>query len=304
MTTANVSHSRLILLRMQTISISARGGFCISHSKRYVDPVLTIATVNVNGIRAAYRKGIETWLAERKPDVVALQEVRAPDDVVHTITEGSGYQVAHTEAEAKGRAGVAILSRAEPAAVRIGNGDSYFDRAGRWIETDLPLSDGGTLTVASVYVHSGEVGTPKQDDKYRFLDQMAVRLQDLTAGGNHALVLGDFNFGHTELDIKNWKGNVKNAGFLPEERAYMDRFTGELGWVDVHRALAGDVPGPYTWWSQRGKAFDNDTGWRIDYHLATPALARSAGNAVVDRAPSYDTRWSDHAPLVVEYAVE
>src|SRR5690625_4380951 len=142
----------------------ARGRFGITRRKGYVDSVLTIATVNVNGIRAAYRKGIDAWLAERQPDIIALQEVRAPDDVVHTITEGSGYRIAHTEAEAKGRAGVAILSRDEPETVRIGNGDTYFDRAGRWIEADLPLSNGGTLTVASVYVHSGEVGTPRSEE--------------------------------------------------------------------------------------------------------------------------------------------
>src|SRR5699024_2055484 len=135
-----------------------------------------------------------------------------PEQIVHSITAESGYYVAQTEAEAKGSAGVAILSRTQPSHVRIGNGYAYFIRAGRWLECDLPLDDGTTLTIASVYVHSGEVGTAKQDDKYRFLDQMDTRLQQLAATGNHILVLGDFNFGHTELDIKNWKGNVKNAG--------------------------------------------------------------------------------------------
>ena len=157
------------------------------------------------------------------------------------------------------------------------------------------------LTVVSAYVHSGEVDTPKQEDKYRFLDEMVRRLSELAAGEGHALVTGDLNVGHTELDIKNWKGNVKKAGFLPEERAYFDRFFGELGFTDVHRALAGPVPGPYTWWSMRGKAFDNDAGWRIDYHMATAGLAERATTAVVDRAPSWGTRFSDHAPLVVDY---
>lgn len=265
--------------------------------------MLRIATVNVNGVRAAFRKGMGDWLAERELDIVTLQEVRAPDDIVHELFADTGYRVAHTEAAAKGRAGVAVLSRIEPDAVRIGNGDAYFDDAGRWIETDLSLPDGSTLTVVSVYVHSGEVGTPRQDDKYRFLDQMSIRLAELHASGNRAVVTGDLNVGHTELDIKNWKGNLKKAGFLPEERAYFDRFFGKLGWVDVHRKLAGDVPGPYTWWSMRGQAFDNDSGWRIDYQLATPNLAESARHAVVDRAPSYDTRWSDHAPLVIDYDI-
>lgn len=265
--------------------------------------MLRIATVNVNGVRAAFRKGMGEWLAERDLDVVTLQEVRAPDEIVHELLAETGYHVAHTESAAKGRAGVAILSRNEFDAVRVGNGDDYFDDTGRWIETDLTLPDGTTLTVVSVYVHSGEVGTPRQDDKYRFLDQMSIRLAELTATGNHALLTGDLNVGHTELDIKNWKGNLKKAGFLPEERAYFDRFFGELGWVDVHRKLTGEVPGPYTWWSMRGQAFDNDAGWRIDYQMATPTLATTARVAVVDRALSYDTRWSDHAPLVIDYAV-
>ena len=138
-------------------------------------------------------------------------------------------------------------------------------------------------------MHSGEADTPKQVEKYKFLDAMLARLPELAAHSDQAVVLGDLNVGHTELDIKNWKGNVKRAGFLPEERAYFDRFVGaEIGWVDVGRGLAGKVDGPYTWWSWRGQAFDNDTGWRIDYQLATPALAASA----VSRrrpAPSADT---------------
>jgi exodeoxyribonuclease-3 len=266
---------------------------------------LRIATVNVNGIRAAYKKGMAEWLEPRDVDILCLQEVRAPDEVVHQLI-GEGWYILHAEAEAKGRAGVAIASRQEPAATRVGIGDDYFATTGRWVEADYAVRDGGgkdtTLTVVSAYVHSGEVDTPKQVDKYRFLDVMIARLPELAKHSDHALVVGDLNVGHTELDIKNWKGNTKRAGFLPEERAYFDRFFGdEIGWRDVHRGLAGDVDGPYTWWSQRGKAFDTDTGWRIDYHMATSGLAASALSAVVDRAPSWDTRFSDHAPLVVDY---
>lgn len=268
-----------------------------------VEGVLRLATVNVNGIRAAYKKGMGDWLAERGADVVTLQEVRAPDEIVHAITADSRFHVSHAVAVDKGRAGVAVLSRNKPTAVRIGCGDDYFDESGRWIETDIALDNGSTLTVVSAYVHSGDVGTPKQDDKYRFLDQMIVRLGEIRASGNHGIVTGDLNVGHTERDIKNWKGNVKKAGFLPEERAYFDRFFGELGWVDVHRSLAGDVAGPYTWWSMRGQAFDTDTGWRIDYHIATPEFAALATTASVDRAPSWDARWSDHAPLVIDYNI-
>ena len=266
---------------------------------------LRVATVNVNGIRAAHRKGMGDWFAGRGVDVLTLQEVRAPRAIVEELLEditGQDWHVVETEAAAKGRAGVAIASVLEPQAVRVGIGDPYFHDAGRWIEADLTAPDGKVLTVVSAYVHSGEVDTPKQVDKYRFLEEMIRHLPELRAEKDYALITGDLNVGHTERDIKNWKGNVKKAGFLPEERAYFDRFLGEeIGYRDVHRELAGDVNGPYTWWSMRGQAFDNDAGWRIDYQMATPELAAKATSAVVDRAPSWDTRFSDHAPLVVDY---
>lgn len=269
--------------------------------------MLRVATVNVNGIRAAYNKhrgqtsGMAEWLAGRDADIVTLQEVRAPDEVVHELTAHAGLHVVHAPCAAKGRAGVAVLSRAEPTEVRVGNGDDHFDESGRWIEADIPLADGSTLTTISAYVHSGEAGTPRQLEKYRFLEQISVRLAQIRASGHHGLLTGDLNVGHTERDIRNWKGNLKRAGFLPEERAYFDRFFGEMGWVDVHRTIAGDVDGPYTWWSMRGQAFDTDTGWRIDYQIATPELAATARAAYVDRAVSWAERWSDHAPLVVDY---
>nr|WP_218847339.1 exodeoxyribonuclease III [Psychromicrobium silvestre] len=272
---------------------------------------MRVATVNVNGIRASFRKGMADWLASRDVDILCLQEVRAPDSVVEDFL-GEEWHLLLAEAEAKGRAGVAIASRKdsiEPIATRVGIGDDYFATSGRWVEADYRLPDGKQLTVVSAYVHSGEVDTPKQVDKYRFLDVMVEKLPALAAASDYAVIVGDLNVGHTTLDIKNWKGNVKNAGFLPEERAYFDRFfsaegvEGGLDWVDVHRQLSGPVEGPYTWWSQRGQAFDNDTGWRIDYQMANPALAATASSAVVDRAASYDGRWSDHAPLVVDYSI-
>ncbi|VXB01817.1 Exodeoxyribonuclease-3 [Citricoccus sp. K5] len=269
------------------------------------DGALRLATVNVNGIRAAHRKGMGVWFAGRGIDILTLQEVRAPKEIVESLLEeitGQDWHVVETAAAAKGRAGVAIATLLEPQDARVGIGDPYFDDSGRWIETDLVAPDGKILTVVSAYVHSGVVDTPKQVDKYRFLDEMIRYLPELKATKDYAVVTGDLNVGHTKLDIKNWRGNTKKAGFLPEERAYFDRFFGEeIGYVDVHRRLAGDVDGPYTWWSQRGQAFDNDTGWRIDYQAATPELAAKATSAVVDRAPSYDTRFSDHAPLVVDY---
>ncbi|WP_308202077.1 exodeoxyribonuclease III [Rathayibacter rubneri] len=272
--------------------------------------LLRIASVNVNGVRAAFRKGMGDWLAARDVDILALQEVRASTDDLTGLL-GDEWDVLHDEATAKGRAGVALASRDRATIHRVALGADDFDSAGRWLEADYEVGD-RTVTVVSTYVHSGGVGTPKQDEKVKFLDAMIERLPQLQAHNPLAVVMGDLNVGHRTLDIKNWKGNVKKAGFLPEERAYFDRFLGAegeegynagagLGWIDLGRRFAGEVPGPYTWWSQRGQAFDTDTGWRIDYQLATPDLAALARSYEIDRADSWDTRWSDHAPVVVDY---
>jgi len=271
---------------------------------------LRIASVNVNGVRAAYRKGMGEWLAPRGIDILALQEVRAETDDLAALL-GDEWDVLHDPATAKGRAGVALASRRKAEIHRVTFGPDDFDSAGRWLEADYDV-DGTIVTVVSTYVNSGEADTPKQVEKYKFLDAMAERLPKLAEHNPLSLVVGDLNVGHRTLDIKNWKGNVKRAGFLPDERAYFDRFLGAegeegynagagFGWVDVGRRHAGEVPGPYTWWSQRGQAFDTDTGWRIDYHLATPALAEKVVSYTVDRAAAYDERWSDHAPVVVDY---
>lgn len=275
---------------------------------------LRVATVNVNGIRAAFRKGMGDWLEGRGVDILALQEVRASTDDLEALL-GPEWNIVHDPASANGRAGVALASRRPIDIHRVALGAEDFDSAGRWLEADYRVGE-SILTVVSAYVHSGEVDTPKQVEKYLFLDAMTERMRELNSLTPYALVVGDLNVGHTELDIKNWKGNVKNAGFLPRERAYFDRFMGPrgeavlgadgttaagLGWVDVGRTWSGNVPGPYTWWSFRGQAFDNDAGWRIDYQLATPELAALVTSYTVDRASSYDTRWSDHTPVVVDY---
>lgn len=275
-----------------------------------------IASVNVNGVRAAARKGMLEWLADADVDIMALQEVRATADELATALPG--WTLVNDEALAKGRAGVAVASRTDSVDVRrVLGDDETLDSAGRWIEVDFDV-DGERLTVVSAYVPTGEAGSPRQDAKWAFLDAMEKRMPLLAAESPLALIMGDLNVGHREFDIRNWKGNVKKAGFLPRERAYFDRFLGAagaevtgvdgstgagLGWIDVGRRAAGEVDGPYTWWSSRGKAFDNDMGWRIDYHLATPALAERATDYRVVRAPSWDTRWSDHAPVVADYAV-
>lgn len=261
--------------------------------------MFTIATVNVNGIRAAFRRGMGQWLEVRRPDVLALQEVRAGDDQLSDHL-GPGWHVAHARCDTPGRAGVAIASRRPVTAVRVGLGSPRPETSGRWVEVELDAPDGAPLTVASVYVHKGEAGTARMAEKYAFLDEATARLADLAATGGRAVVGGDLNVAHTERDLKNWRGNVRHAGFLPDERAYLDRWR-DLGWVDVARHLAGEGPAAYTWWSWRGKAFDTDAGWRIDYQWTTAPLAARARAAVVDRAPSYAERFSDHAPLVVTY---
>ena len=275
--------------------------------------MLRVASVNVNGIRAAFRKGMADWLDASDADVVTLQEVRAETPDVEALID-RGWTILHDACSQKGRAGVAILSRFPVSATRDTLGPDSVDTSGRWLEADVTLPSGSTLTVVSAYVHSGEVDTPKQDAKYEFLDHMDVRMKELGSGDCLALVTGDLNVGHRTLDIKNWKGNLKNSGFLPEERKYFDHWlgaesdedynTGSNGrFVDVGRKWAGEVEGPYSWWSYRGKAFDTDTGWRIDYHLATPSLAEAVRDYRIDRAPTYDTRWSDHAPVVADYAI-
>ncbi len=180
--------------------------------------------------------------------------------------------------------------------------------SGRWLEVDLDMASGARLTVVSAYFHSGEVGTPREDAKMAHLPRIGARMSDLLsgaerAGGRQAVVAGDFNIVRSPADIKNWTPNHnKRAGVLDEEIAFLDRWVGD-GWHDVTRDLAGQVQGPYTWWSWRGKAFDNDAGWRIDYQFATPALAERATAFRIARAQTYDARFSDHAPLTIDYDV-
>lgn len=262
-----------------------------------------ITTVNVNGVRAAARKGLIDWLAGSQADVVCLQETRATDKQLHETLAPAldqGWHVASAEPSAKGRNGVAVLSRRPADDVRIGFGDDEFADAGRYIEADFDA-----LTVGSLYLPTGEAETPKQEQKERFMASFAAHLtssaEAAVATGRDVLVCGDWNIAHTERDIKNWKGNVKKSGFLPGERDWVGALLADGAWVDVVRELHPDVDGPYSWWSYRGKAFDTDAGWRIDYHLTTPGLAERAKEARVERAATYAERWSDHAPVTVQF---
>ncbi|GAA2145675.1 exodeoxyribonuclease III [Glycomyces algeriensis] len=261
----------------------------------------TIATANVNGIRAAAKKGIIPWLEQTQADVVLLQEVRAAHDQIpaEALEAGGWHWHVAPSTVAKGRAGVAVLTRTEPEAVRTGFGGG-FDDHGRYAEVDLP-----GLTVASLYLPSGETDTPRQVEKERFMAVFAEYLAEAApkaqAAGRELLVCGDWNIAHAEADLKNWKSNKKTAGFLPNERAWLTDLYATGTFVDVVRALHPGVEGPYSWWSFRGRAFDNDAGWRIDLHVATTPLADKATKAWVDRAAAHDQRWSDHAPVLVTY---
>ncbi|MEV0845323.1 exodeoxyribonuclease III [Streptomyces sp. NPDC049954] len=265
--------------------------------------MLTVTTVNVNGLRAAAKKGFVEWLAGTSADVLCLQEVRAePGQLPAEVAGPDGWFVVHAPAATKGRAGVSLYSRREPDRLRTGFGSAEFDDSGRYVEADLP-----GVTVASLYLPSGEVGTERQDEKYRFMTEFMEYLKELrekaAAEGREVLVCGDWNIAHQEADLKNWRGNRKNSGFLPEEREWLSRVLdpADGGYTDVFRQQHPGVEGPYSWWSYRGRAFDNDSGWRIDYQMATRGLAERALKAYVERAATHDQRWSDHAPVTVVY---
>lgn len=265
---------------------------------------MIVSTVNVNGIRAAVKQrstdnlGLLPWLRQTRADVVCLQETRADDEQLAEALApavADGWQLASAEPHIKGRSGVAILSRHPIEQMRLMHSEEFASH-GRYLEVDT-----AGLTVASLYIQTGEADTPCQLEKERFMAALADRMAVLAAAERDAVVCGDWNIAHTEHDIKNWKGNVKKSGFLPSERQWLTDLLA-TGWVDVVRDRHPDVAGPYSWWSWRGRAFDNDAGWRIDYHLATPALAARTRAARVERADAYALRWSDHAPVTIEFA--
>ena len=270
--------------------------------------MLTVVTSNVNGVRAALRKGglaqLRAAQSDGRADVICLQEVRATTAQLHEALEEAGFvgvHVAHDESTKAGHAGVALISRLPLQDITFGVGPVEFRRVGRWVEATIDAT-GTPVRIASVYVPTGDAEIPdKQAEKYRFLDAMTKRMRSHMRSGAEALIVGDLNVAHREVDLRNWKGNLKSAGFLPAERAYFDAWLGSHGWVDLHRQHFGDVEGPYTWWSNRGQAFDRNVGWRIDYLLATPGLAARCEAIEIDRASSYAERWSDHAPVTATF---
>jgi exodeoxyribonuclease-3 len=271
--------------------------------------MLRIASMNVNGLRAAVRRGFGDWLEDRRPDIVGLQEVRAGQDDLPVL---DGHRISYHAGSQAGRNGVAVLTRQPPSAIRLGFGSRRFDPEGRYLEVDLEPSGGRPgLTIGSLYLPKGDrpVDSPAAEAKHRRkLAFMASLRSYLTRArrtardaGREFLIMGDFNIAHTPLDLRNWRANQKNSGFLPDERAWFDSILSPRTLVDVVRGLHEDEPGPFSWWTWRGRAFDQDTGWRIDYQLATPRVAAAAVSGGTDREPSYQQRMSDHSPVVVDY---
>ena len=256
-----------------------------------------LTSLNLNGIRSATTKGVEAWLAQHAPDCICVQEVKAQaPDVAGKFEALAGLKGHFHFAEKKGYSGVGVYTRHEPSDVVIGFDGGEFDAEGRYVETrfDTPSRK---LSIISVYFPSGSSGPERQEAKFRFLDKIYPHLMALKAERDF-IVCSDVNIAHKEADLKNWKGNLKNSGFLPEERAWMTKLTTEGGIVDVYRKLQPDTTDAcYTWWSNRGQAYAKNVGWRLDYHLATPAIAEKARTEAIYKGEKF----SDHAPITIEY---
>ncbi len=255
---------------------------------------MRIITLNCNGIRSAARKGLFDWLPEQGADVVCLQETRAQEhQLAGDEFRPPGLHCHYFDAERPGYSGVAVFSKHRPDRVIRGFGVAEFDREGRYLELVF-----GKLAVVSAYFPSGSSGPERQASKFRFLEAFLPHLRRLLRRRRECLVCGDFNIAHRPIDLRNWRANQKNSGFLPEERAWLDQVFDKLGWVDAFRAL-DPRPEQYTWWSNRGQAWAKNVGWRIDYQIASPGLRGAASTATIVR----DRRFSDHAPLVMDYAL-
>ena len=251
-----------------------------------------IISANLNGIRSAHKKGFFDWLAAQDADYVCVQELKAQEaDMTEDFLRPHGYHGRFHYAEKKGYSGTGVYSKTAPDQHRIGFGCVEFDAEGRYTRCDF-----GDLTIISLYAPSGSSSPERQLAKFRFMEVFLPHLQELQAEGREIVICGDWNIAHKEIDLKNWKGNLKNSGFLPEERAWMTRIFDELGLVDVHRGL-DPRPEQYTWWSNRGQAYAKNVGWRIDYHVATAGIARCAKTVAVYK----DVKFSDHAPLIIDY---
>lgn len=256
---------------------------------------MRLTSINLNGLRSAAGKGVLEWLSRRRSDVVCMQEVKAqPADLEPRLLTPKGWHVAFHCAQRKGYSGVAIWSRREPDRIVEGIGVADIDAEGRFLRCDF-----GPVSVISLYLPSGSAGPHRQEAKFAFMRQFDPVLAALAREGREIVLCGDWNIAHREIDLKNWRSNRGNSGFLPEERAWIGDVFDRHGYVDVFRRL-DPRPDQYTWWSNRGQAWDRNVGWRIDYHIATPGLAARATRAAIYKA----RRFSDHAPLTIDYDID
>ncbi len=254
--------------------------------------MLKVITLNLNGIRSAVRKGFFDWLHQQNADVICVQEIKAQQTDLDKILIPEGYHAYFHCAEKKGYSGVGIYSRHKPQQVITGLGWATADQEGRYVAIDL-----GKVCIASLYLPSGTSGDHRQVIKYGFLDDYAKHLMQLTKDKEY-IICGDWNIAHKEIDLKNWRANQKNSGFLPAERQWMDKLFNELEFVDAFRVINQEAE-QYTWWSHRGRAWEKNVGWRIDYHVTTPGLKPTIKSAFIYK----EQRFSDHAPLTIEYDI-
>jgi len=253
---------------------------------------MRVITINVNGVRAAARKGFFDWLASQDADFVCIQETKAQEHQLDgELFRPAGFHCYYFDALRKGYAGTALYSRLEPEEVRCGYGVDEFDQEGRYLEARFP-----GLALVSLYLPSGSSGPERQESKDRCLESFLPHLEKLRESGREYILSGDWNIAHREIDLKNWRSNQKNSGFLPHERAWLDKVFGPVGFVDAFRVV-DPRPDQYTWWSNRGQAWAKNVGWRIDYQVITPGLAPKVQKASVYK----DQRFSDHAPLIMDY---
>jgi len=253
---------------------------------------MKIITLNANGIRSAAKKGFFEWMQEQDADVVCIQETKAQ---IHQLEDAcffpTGYHCYYCDAQKKGYSGVAIYTRIRPKQVNYGLGWDAFDDEGRWLQVDFD-----DLSVISLYMPSGSAKEERQQFKFEVMDWMMPKLKEMRDADRNYVICGDWNIAHKEIDLKNWKSNQKNSGFLPEERAWLTELFDEVGMLDAFRQV-DQSEHQYTWWSNRGRAWDNNVGWRIDYHITSPELKSQVESASIFR----DDRFSDHAPLTVTY---
>ncbi len=256
---------------------------------------MRIITLNVNGIRSAARKGFYAWLLRQDADVVCLQELKAQHHQLEDpLFHPQGYECVYHCAQKKGYSGVAIYSRARADKVTVGLGWVDFDAEARYLQADF-----GKLSVVSLYLPSGSSSEVRQSAKLDFMDRFTEVLSAARRRRREYIICGDWNIAHRQIDLKNWRANQKHSGFLPEERAWMDWLFGKAGYVDAFRAVNRQVD-QYTWWSNRGQAWAKNVGWRIDYQVVTPGLKDAVQTARIYK----DERFSDHAPLIMDYGIQ